>query len=72
MKSYVGTKIIKAEPMREYTFISEERHYSTVLPAINREGYVVHYPDGYISWSPKDTFEIAYREITNEEKELIS
>lgn len=25
-----------------------------------KEGYVVIYPDGYKSWSPKDTFEKAY------------
>ena len=24
------------------------------------DGYAVKYPDGYISWSPKDTFEAAY------------
>ena len=27
-----------------------------------REGYLVQYPDGYISWSPKEVFEEAYRE----------
>lgn len=25
-----------------------------------KHGYAVKYPDGYISWSPKDTFEAAY------------
>lgn len=25
-----------------------------------RPGYAVKYPDGYTSWSPKDTFEAAY------------
>jgi hypothetical protein len=26
----------------------------------DKQGYSVKYPDGYISWSPKDTFENAY------------
>lgn len=36
-----------------------------------KPGYKVMYPDGYISWSPKEQFEIAYREITQNEKDLI-
>jgi hypothetical protein len=28
-----------------------------------REGYAVKYSDGYISWSPKETFESAYLPI---------
>ena len=47
MKNYIGVKIIKAEP--------EEKD--------GQEGYKVKYPDGYESWSPKDTFEKAYREL---------
>jgi hypothetical protein len=34
-------------------------------------GYLVQYPDGYESWSPKESFEGAYRLITPSEKELI-
>lgn len=55
MKSYIGSKIIQAEP--------ENKNGAT--------GYRVVYPDNYISWSPKDVFETAYREITESEKELI-
>ena len=55
MKSYIGCKIIQAE--------EEIRD--------GRSGYKVVYPDGYVSWSPKDVFETAYREITIGEKELI-
>lgn len=59
MKSYIGCKIIKAEP--------EIRN--------GLEGYKVLYPaigssKEYISWSPKDVFEIAYREICKEETEF--
>ena len=27
------------------------------------DGYKVYYPDGYVSWSPKETFVKAYREV---------
>lgn len=56
MKCYLGTKIITAEP---------EKHVD------GRDGYHVVYPDGYASWSPKDTFELAYREISSHERQLI-
>lgn len=29
-----------------------------------RPGYAVQYPDGYVSWSPKEAFEAAYRPTT--------
>ena len=49
MKNYIGTKLIKAEP----------------LDKDGLQGYKVVYsqPDGseYTSWSPKDVFEKAYR-----------
>ncbi len=73
MKKYVGMKIINAKPMSrlEYnTFRGWE------LPADedgSDEGYLVEYTDGgkanteqykgYVSWSPKDVFERAYKEI---------
>jgi hypothetical protein len=46
MEKYIGTKIILAEPDTK---------------ADGREGYAIKYPDGYASWSPKETFEKAYR-----------
>lgn len=55
LKCYIGTKIIKAEP----------------CDRDSRAGYTVYYPDGYTSWSPKDTFEAAYREISFHERQLI-
>jgi hypothetical protein len=57
MKTYIGCKIIKASPMKS--------------PEGDEDGYKVIYPDGYISWSPKDVFEGAYREISDQEKNLI-
>lgn len=47
LENYIGVKIIKAEPQEK------DR-----MP-----GYKVRYPDGYVSWSPKETFEKAYRKL---------
>lgn len=64
MKTYIGTKQVKAEPMNElaavengYARKNEDNHEW-------REGYHVQYtnPDGstYDSWSPKQVFEKSY------------
>jgi hypothetical protein len=60
MKTYIGTKIIKAEPMTVQEFNEQVRslHYS----GEDQNGYKVIYEDGYESWSPKAVFEKAYRE----------
>ena len=69
---YVGSKIIKAKPMtsdqfqKEIKGVEPDRNQETVL------GYLVEYPDSYLSWSPKEVFEEAYRKISLKEKELIS
>ena len=47
MKNYIGVKIVKAEPQVKN----------------GKPGYKVVYPDGYVSWSPKDVFEEAYQEL---------
>jgi len=47
MKTYIGTKIIRAEPKESGA----------------QKGYRVVYEDGYESWSPKDVFEAAYVEM---------
>lgn len=70
MKSYIGVKIIKAEPMSKKSFEKETKgehdNTTTDIP-----GYKVEYPGGYKSWSPKEVFETAYREITSEEEKLV-
>lgn len=77
MKIYVGTKVIQAEPMDECSFLAEikEQDVTNSIWINNsrdtRPGYKVIYPDGYVSWSPKETFETAYREITDSELGLI-
>ena len=49
MKTYIGVKIVGA--------------FERVRASDGARGYEVHYPDGYTSWSPKGTFEKAYRVI---------
>jgi hypothetical protein len=74
MKTYIGTKIIDARPMNRSEY-NEYRGWE--LPANENgadEGYLVEYYDGgkandsrhagYISWSPKEQFEGAYRETS--------
>lgn len=70
-KQYVGTKLINATPMTRQAY-NDFRGWQ--LPADEDgadEGYLVEYVDGgkantdtyagYVSWSPKDVFERAYR-----------
>lgn len=54
--TYIGAKIIQAEP--------QDRE--------GKPGYKVTYPDGYVSWSPKATFEEAYRRVSPGEARLIA
>lgn len=69
---YIGTKIVNAEPMTRAAY-NEFRGWQ--LPADENgadAGYLVEYLDGgkpnvpgrtgYISWSPAEQFEAAYRE----------
>jgi hypothetical protein len=63
MKKYLGIKVVSAEPMMrdEAGKAGLVRGYSENDE--NCYGYRVVYEDGYESWSPKSTFEKAYREI---------
>ncbi len=77
MKTYVGTKIIQAEPMDEKTWSHSDAnpHHRIGEPwgegHLPRDGYLVVYPDGYHSWSPKEVFEEAYRELNPGEVEMV-
>lgn len=55
MKPYIGTKVISAEPAEKD----------------GQDGYKVAYHDGYVSWSPKATFEEAYRPLNDGETAMI-
>ena len=71
MKQFLGVKLIHAKPM---TRAESNTFRGWELPADERgedEGYLVEYLDGgqantkeyagYVSWSPKDVFERAYK-----------
>ena len=72
MKTYVGTKIIRAEEMDRETFFKKNKNENLGTNVPNEHGYLVQYPDGYVSWSPKAIFEEAYRLISVNEHSLIS
>lgn len=67
-KLYIGAKLIRAIPMSEYEHKASQG--KAVVGDPDRPGYQVKYPDGYISWSPQETFDNAYREVTDGEREL--
>jgi hypothetical protein len=63
MEKYIGFKLIDAKPMNlgEYNNLR-----GWTIPADedpSRERYLVQYPDGYVSWSPKEIFEKAYMQV---------
>jgi hypothetical protein len=63
MKKYIGIKLVQAEPMNQKTFEEtiKQKNFPEDWP--NPLGYKIVYPDGYISWSPKEVFEKAYMQI---------
>jgi hypothetical protein len=67
-KLYIGSKLIKGVPCDECSFLKMKGQ--DVSNRETRLGYKVTYPDGYVSWSPKEVFETAYREVTLEERAL--
>ena len=54
-KAYIGAKVVVAWPETKD----------------GKEGYAVKYADGYMSWSPKEVFEEAYRPLSDGEKALV-
>jgi len=70
---YIGTKVIAAEPMDELTFLENIRKIDpgSLKNRETRPGYHVRYEDDYTSWSPRDTFERAYRRLTPGELVLL-
>lgn len=73
MRTFVGTKIIQAEEMTRLDFLVGEKKVESGPPSQeDQPGYRVVYPDGYVSWSPAEVFEEAYREINLSEKEMVT
>ena len=70
LRLYVGAKLIRAVEMDEHVFMNRYKGITFEDKDISRPGYLVIYPDGYKSWSPKNAFEDAYREVTVSERQL--
>lgn len=72
MKTYIGTKVIKAQPMtrasynamRGWMLPADENGDDAGFLVENMDGGKANHPDfeGYVSWSPKEQFDLAYRE----------
>jgi len=71
MDRYIGCKIIAAKPMDARTFHETVKGNFTGNQE-NALGYLVIYPDGYKSWSPKNVFEAAYRKVSVDEYALLT
>ena len=71
MRNYIGAKIIKAESMDELTFLMKYKGKISVENKAGQPGYHLEDSDSHHSWSPKNTFENAYRLITDTEMCLI-
>jgi hypothetical protein len=69
---FIGCKLIKAKLMSEHEFINKIKNEDIPQGKENRDGYLVIYPDGYKSWSPKSVFQNAYRTVTTSEIQLIN
>lgn len=76
MKKYIGFKMIEAEGayrhLEDMGTLGVETYYLLFKDIKSGfcldtkywiSGYQVTYPDGYISWSPKEVFEKAYMEV---------
>lgn len=71
MNRYIGTKILNAKPMTRQAYNDLRGWPVPADETPSDDGYLVEYSDGgkanhpnfagYISWSPKDVFERAYR-----------
>lgn len=74
MQRYIGTKLINAKPMTRQAY-NDFRGWESLADENGAdEGYLVEYVDGgsantseyagYVSWSPKEVFDKAYRPVT--------
>lgn len=62
MQEFIGTKVIKAMPMSRGAYNAYRGWDIPKDEDAAEVGYLVLYPDGYESWSPKNVFEGAYRQ----------
>lgn len=68
MKQYVGVKLIEAQEMTR--FEAQEKGLIRDIKHVDEQGYIVKYSDDYSSWSPKNTFDKAYTELEQDQKNM--
>lgn len=83
MNKYIGVKLIDAEE----TICCNKEFFDDMQKAMEyrsevfnktgkvydiQQGYKVIYPDGYVSFSPKEAFEAAYFQLNNEKADRIT
>lgn len=61
LSDYVGIKHLSASPLTRGDYNKLKGWTMPENENPEDAGYLVCYPDGYISWSPKSTFEEAYK-----------
>lgn len=61
LQNYIGVKLLKARPMTRGNYNNYRSWTAPEGEDQNVDGYLVVYPDGYESWSPKPQFDEAYR-----------
>ncbi len=60
IKNYISVKMVKAEPCKAW---KDFKGHMT-----GDEGYKIYYPDGYVSWCPKEEFEKQYLQLEEDNK----
>jgi len=63
LSNYIGVKLLKAKSMTRLVYNTYRGWKMPNDENPDDDGYLVVYPDGYESWSPKPQFEEAYREM---------
>lgn len=72
MAKFIGVKMIDATPMNLGDYNAYRGWDIPKDEDPKKEGYLVVYPDGYQSWSPKEIFEAAYFKLSEGDKNKLS
>lgn len=80
MQHFIGTKTLKATPMTRGEYNDYRGWPELIAESQTAPGYLVEYTDGgeandsrhagYITWSPKEVFDAAYRSTEGDEQRL--
>jgi hypothetical protein len=72
MKHYIGSTIVLAKEMTENEYNSQySNNKECDYQEKDQNGYAVKYPDQYVKFLTKGTFEMMFREISSGELDLL-